>query len=289
MAASSSPKQTTDTGLSNRLNETIGTSDASALSKQTAGAGLSSALAAGLSNGAGSQTVLVTGVSNQEFLERYALPGRIGLSGGITLIDKAICRAERHLDMKEKWGSWSHAFLFQGQRLDGHHWVIESDLQIHHKHIQLGVQENRISKYCDDKLYTTLAVLDFGLTEKQIAAVLCEALELAANRARYSLRELFGTLIALKRPELRSQSNLLSRESSMYCSAFVQYLFRKAGLDLAPGVDPKNTTPEDIARTGIPHVKYVLERPVPVSKISKLKTVAVAKRIRERIRARKGN
>jgi hypothetical protein len=273
MAASSSPKQTASTGLSKLLNETIAPSAASA---QTAG----------VSNGALSRTVVVTGVSNQEFLEQYALPGRIGLSGGITLIDKAICRAERHLDLEEKWGSWSHAFLFQGQRFDGHHWVIESDLQFHRKHIQFGVQENRISKYCDEKLYTTLAVLDFGLTEKQIAAVLCEALELAANRARYSLRELFGTLIALKRKELRSQSNLLSRESSMYCSAFVQYLFRKAGLDLAPGVDPKNTTPEDIARTGIPHVKYVLERPVPLSKISKLKTVAVAKRIRERIRAR---
>ncbi len=231
------------------------------------------------------QTVVVNGISNREFLEQYALPGRIGLSGGITLIDKAICHAERHLDLDEKWGSWSHAFLFQGQRFDGHHWVIESDLQIHRKHIQFGVQENRISKYFDEKLYTTLAVLDFGLTEKQVAVLLCEALELAANRARYSLRELFGTLIALRRPELRSQSNLLSRESSMYCSAFVQYLFRKAGLDLAPGVDPKNTTPEDIARTTIPHVKYVLERPLPPSKLHKFKTVAVAKRIREKLNA----
>jgi len=39
--------------------------------------------------------------------------------------------------------------------------VIESDLQIHRKHIQLGVQENRVAKYCDEKLYTSLAVLDF--------------------------------------------------------------------------------------------------------------------------------
>jgi len=98
------------------------------------------------------RTVLVTNISNREFLERYAQPGRIGLSGGVTLVDKAICRAERHLDADQRWGSWSHVFLFQGQRLDGHHWLIESDLQVHRKHIQFGVQENRISKYFDEDL-----------------------------------------------------------------------------------------------------------------------------------------
>ena len=235
------------------------------------------------------QTVVVTGLSNREFLELHARAGRIGLSGGITFIDKAICRAERHLDEREHWGSWSHAFLFQGRRPDGHHWVIESDLQIHRKHIQLGVQENRIAKYFDEKLYTSLAVLDFGLAEEQIACLLREGLDLVANRARYSLRELFGTLIALKRPELRSRQNLLARESSMYCSALVQHLFRKVSLDLAPGVDLKNTTPEDIARAAVPHVTYLLQRRVARSKLTELKTRwrrGVGARIRELKRRR---
>ena len=139
----------------------------------------------------------VTGLSNREFLERYAGPGRIGLSGGNTLVDQAICRAQRHLDDEENWGLWSHAFFFQGRRADGHHWVIESDLQVMRKHIQLGVQENRVEKYWDEKLYTRLAVLDFGLSEEQVGGLLSEALGLVANRARYSLRELVGTLIAL--------------------------------------------------------------------------------------------
>ncbi len=143
--------------------------------------------------------VRIDGLSNREFLERYARPGCIGLSGGISLIDRAICRAQRHLDAEENWGMWSHAFLFQGRRADGHHWVIESDLQVHRKHIQLGVQENRISKYFDEELYTMLAVLDFDLKENQVALLVSEALELVANRARYSLRELLGTLIALRR------------------------------------------------------------------------------------------
>jgi hypothetical protein len=225
-----------------------------------------------LATSAQPQTVVVTGLSNAEFLQLHARPGRIGLSGGISFVDKAICRAQRHLDEHAQWGEWSHAFLFEGERPDGHQWVIESDLQVHRKHIQLGVQENRISKYHDETLYTSLAVLDFGLSEAQVACLLREGLDLVANRARYSLRELFGTLIALHRPVMRSQPNLLARKSSIYCSALIQHLFRKAGLDLAPGVDLKNTTPEHIARTPLPHVTYLLQRAVPRSRITKLKT-----------------
>jgi len=231
------------------------------------------------------ETVVLTGLANREFLERYARPGRIGLSGGVTLIDKAICRAERHIHSKKKWGAWSHAFLFQGERHDGHHWVIESDLQFHRRHISLGVQENRVSKYFDEKLYTTLAVLDFGLTEPQTSCLLREGLELVATRARYSLRELLGTLIALRHPELRNRDNLLSRERSMYCSAFVQHLFRKAGFELAPGVVGKNTTPEDIAQTSVPHVTYLLIREPAESKIAALKS-RLRRRIGSRIPAR---
>ncbi len=206
------------------------------------------------------ETVVVTGMTNEQFLARHAKAGRLGLSGGITLIDKAIRRAQRHLDANKTWSVWSHAFLFQGERLDGHHWVIESDMQVHRKHIHLGVQENRISKYYDENLYTTLAVLDFGLDGEQAMSLVREALDLVANRARYSVRELFGTLLALRHPSLRSRDNVLARQSSMYCSALVQHLFRKAGFDLTPGINHKNTTPEDLARTALPHVKYVLSR-----------------------------
>ena len=132
-------------------------------------------------------------------------------------------------------------------------------------------------------LYTGLAVLDLRLTQTQIACLLREGLELVANRARYSLRELFGTLIALHRPNLRSRNNLLARESSLYCSALVQHLFRKAGLDLVPGVDLKNTTPEDIARTALPHQAYLLQRDVARSKLAELRT-RLRRRVATRIR-----
>jgi hypothetical protein len=154
-------------------------------------------------------------------------------------------------------------FLFQGERADGHHWVIESDLQIHRKHFQFGVQENRISKYFNQDLFQSLAVLDFDLNTEQVATMLREAVALSADHARYSFRELLGTLLALRHSRLRNRQNILARERSMYCSAFVHWVFRKAGLDLAPGLDYKNTTPKDIARTILPHVAYRLERPLP--------------------------
>ena len=218
------------------------------------------------------QTIVVSDLSNAEFLERYAQPGRVGLSGGETLVDQAIRRAERHLHPEAQWGLWSHAFVFQGRRLDGHQWIIESDLQFHHKHLRLGVQENRVSKYHDERFYTSLAVLDFSLGETQTGQLLSEALELVASRTQYSVTELFGTLIALRLSKLRSQENLLARDRSLFCSAFVQHLFRKAGLDLAPGVAVKNTTPEDLSRCQLPHTTWLLVRKAAPSQLEKMKT-----------------
>lgn len=180
-------------------------------------------------------------MSNRDFLEKYAQPGRVCLVGGTTLIEKVIRRAERHVDADERWSLWSHAMLFEGKRIDGHHWVIESDLQIKHKHIRLGVQ-------------------DFGLTEEQIKRVLGEGLRMVAQCAVYSLAELVGTAVALRHPWFRPRRNLLARRRSMYCSGFVQYVFHRAGIDLAPGIHPSHGSPEDISRTPVPHVTYLLQR-----------------------------
>ena len=197
------------------------------------------------------------------------------------MIEKVIRRAERHVDENEQWSLWSHAMLFEGKRIDGHHWVIESDLQIHRKHIQLGVQENRIAKYFDEESYPNLAVLDFGLTETQVAAVLSEGLRMVALHAVYSLRELIGAAFALRYQSFRSRRNLLARRKSMYCSGFVQYMFGKGGVDLAPGVHPSHGTPEDISRTTVPHTTYLLQREVATSALS-----ALADRMKRRVRAR---
>ena len=229
------------------------------------------------------QLVELGNLSNEQFFTRHAAPGRVGLVGGTTLIDRAICRAQRHVDRDKNWSCWSHAFLIEGPRLDGHNWVIESDLDIHRKHIRLGVQENRLTKFFDEGFYSTVAVLDFGLTPEQTNAVLHEGLNLVADRMRYSLRELFGTLIALRKQTLRGKANMLAREKSFFCSAFVQHLFRAAGIDLVPGLDVKHTTPEDLARSAVPHTTYLLKRGVATSRLR-----AVREKIRERRASRKG-
>ncbi|MCG3146656.1 MAG: hypothetical protein PCFJNLEI_00090 [Verrucomicrobiae bacterium] len=207
-----------------------------------------------------SETVTVSKLSNRQFIEQYAKPGCVGLVGGTTLIEKMIRRAGRHLDENRRWSLWSHALIFEGKRVDGHQWVIESDLDIHSKHIRLGVQENRADKYFDTETFPSLAVLDFGLNEQQTNAVLGSALSMAANRARYSLRELIGTAVALRNPWIRERKNLLARRRSMYCSGFVQYVFQRAGIDLVPGVHPSHNSPEDISRTPVPHTTYLLRR-----------------------------
>jgi hypothetical protein len=221
----------------------------------------------------------VTGLSNREFIERYAGPGRVGLCGGTTKIDLAIRHAQRHQNLEHQWSDWSHVFLFEGRRVDGQHWVLESDLQILRKNIQLGAQENRADKYFDEKMFPTLAVLDFGLDEGQTAKLLGEGLERVARRERYSLRELLGTLIALKKPDRRAQENRLAQKQSAYCSALVQQLFSSAGLDLIPGVTSKHSTPEDVFGTPLPHVTHLLRREMPGSKIATL-----GRKIKSRVR-----
>ena len=51
----------------------------------------------------------------------------------------------------------------------------------------------------------------------------------------------------------------------------MQQLFLKAGIDLVPGVTGKNTTPEDISLTPVPHIAYRLQRETAPGKISRLK------------------
>lgn len=234
-----------------------------------------------LSSSAVNQVITVRDISNKDFLDLYARPGRIGLAGGSTLIDRVIRRAERRVQPDGKWGTWSHAFIFAERRCDGHQWVLESDLAAAHKHIRFGVQENRVTKYHDEKLYGTLAVLDFGINEEQLRSVLCHGLQLMSDATKYSVRELFGTLLAMKKPELRPKENVLARDHSFFCSAFVQHIYRQIGIDLAPGINAKHTTPEDIAATTVPHTRWILHRDLGESK-TKERVEKAIKRVRSK-------
>jgi hypothetical protein len=211
------------------------------------------------------EVITVPEMSNREFLEQYAKPGYIGLAGGDTLIDRVIRRAERHVSAGQ-WSNWSHAFLFSERRVDGHLWVIESDLAAARRHIRFGVQENRVSKYFNQKLYGNLAILDLGLSDEKARDLVSAGLDLVATSTRYSVRELFGTLLALRSQKMRSRDNVLSRDQCFYCSALVQHLFCKIGMDLCPGIHAKNCTPEDIFQNATSKAAYVLDRKLGTSK-----------------------
>jgi len=224
------------------------------------------------------ETIIVEGLTNQEFFERHAAPGRVCLVGGPELINRLISRAQRHLNDEHAWSRWSHAFLLQGRRHDGHHWVIESDLDIKRKHIRLGVQENRLSKYFDDTKNTSVVIIDFGLTPEQEKRVLAGALGLVSEGIRYSLREIAGTVWAMRHPGWCPQENRLAQEQAYYCSSFVRHVFTMAGVDLAGGIAEKNTAPEHIASSALPHTKWLLTRGgVPTSRVHKLVTRVRAK------------
>ena len=142
------------------------------------------------------------------------------------------------------------------------------------------------SEYHDDATYCSLALVDFGLDDAQLQSLVREALGLVATRARYSIRELLGTAIAMKRPGLRGEENRMAREHSFFCSAFVRHVYGKAGIDLLPGVDVKNTTPEDLARSPLPFRMWLLERGVPVPLLASV-TGRVRRKIAVRSRARR--
>jgi hypothetical protein len=204
--------------------------------------------------------VEVTGLTNAEFIEQYAGPGKVGLVGGKDLISRTIRFAQRHISPDHHSSQWAHAFIYSGKRIDQKHWVMESDLDIHRHHWRLGTQENRADKYFDEVSCSKITILDFNLSKEQELAVLSSGLDLIAGMTRYSVRELVGTLLAIRKPSLRSRENLLRREGSLYCSAMVQHCFAAAGISFMPGVTLKNTTPQDIWATPVAHTAYVLVR-----------------------------
>jgi hypothetical protein len=196
------------------------------------------------------------GLSNLEFLKRYAKPGCVGLFGGSSTIDRAIRRGQKNLAADAQSSLWSHAALFQGERIDGQQWLIESDFEFGKGQLRNGVQENRVEKYASEKEWPNLAVLDFDLSEKEARRVVVAGLDLVSRRTTYDLGGILETYCAMMR---KSMSKGREKEST-FCSAFVRAVFRHVGIDLTPGVAVQHTLPEQVARTALPHTRYLLLR-----------------------------
>lgn len=206
-------------------------------------------------------------MDNAQFLLEHAGPARIGLCGGGDAISRLIRKAQAPLTADGHRSLWSHAFLFTEKRVDGHWWVVESDLDVRYKQVRLGAQENRLDRYFDAETFPNVAVLDFGLDAMQAAACHAAALDVVSGLAHYSLSELVGTLLGMYSTRLRRRNNMLAREGALYCSALVQHCYTAAGVDLLPGVTGKNVTPHDLAESPLPHVAHRLVRDLGVSNV----------------------
>jgi hypothetical protein len=198
----------------------------------------------------------IRGLSNLDFFRRYGAPGRVGLVGGTSAVDRGIRFAQRSMNGDLSASLWSHVFVFQGERVDGAPWLIESDFDVTKGRLRIGVQENRVDKYADEKGYPNAAILDFGLKEDDVRKLLAAALDFVSQRTPYALTGALKTFWALTRKAVDKDK----REDEIYCSAFVRTLYKHVGVDLAPGVAVRHTTPEHVARSVPAHTRYVLNR-----------------------------
>lgn len=201
----------------------------------------------------------VTRLGNLEFLKQYGKPGCVGLFGGSSAVDRAIRVGQREIDDQGKPSLWSHVAVFEGERLDGQSWLIESDFEVGKGQLRNGVQENRIDKYGNEQEWPNLGVLDLGLQEKDIRSLLVAGLDLVARRTNYDLQGILQTYWAMMRKTLDQGRE----KESTFCSAFVRAIFQHAGIDLVPGIAVQHTLPEHVSRTPVNHARYLLVRDEP--------------------------
>jgi hypothetical protein len=193
---------------------------------------------------------------NRGFLTKYGRPGAIGLVGGTSSIDHAIRYVQKGLTADKKPSRFSHVFVFQGLRVDGQVWVVESDLDVRKGFARFGVQENRVDKYASAKLWPNLAVLDFNLTPEQARQILTLGLDFVSQGTRYAVGGIVKTYAAI----LRKQFWKNKQKESTFCSSFVRSMFHAAKLDLTPGIAIRHTTPEHLSQTELAHDRYELIR-----------------------------
>jgi hypothetical protein len=196
------------------------------------------------------------GLSNAEFFKRYGAAGRIGLVGGSSALDRGIRHAQRLLDPARRPSLWSHVFVFQGDRADGRAWLMESDFDVTKGRVRSGAQENRVEKYGDEACYPNAAVLDFGLKDVDVRKLLGAGLDFVAQRTPYALTGTLKTYWAMFQKALDGEKD----RDEIFCSAFVRTLYKHVGVDLAPGVAVRHTTPEHVARSVPPHTRHLLLR-----------------------------
>jgi len=191
------------------------------------------------------------------FRENYA-PGRVCLIGSTNPFYMPIREFQKGLTRDGKASKYNHSFLMGNTRNDRRDdksvYIFESHLNVsvHDWQVQNGVMESRLVKWCmEDIEYAT--VLGMDLTQSEIDALLGHALWYAYDEQhlRYAVGELFGNLWAILTHSL-NKKNIFDREYAVQCATFVRMCYQNIGRDIiTTGTDLTNTSPEEIAQSGV--------------------------------------
>jgi hypothetical protein len=200
-----------------------------------------------------------------EKLRRYAKPGDIVLTGGSGFLSKLIKYAQRGLTIGLGPSRWSHVLIYVDSDIIAESTIDTEPFRTTKKRLDNGVQYNYLKCYKDTK---DGMLLHFDLTETERIKLLAKADAMIACGYRYSILGLFGSLLAYYIfPWMKS--NPLGLRRSLYCSAFVQEVYKSIDIDFDPKRTSRNTSPESISQFTYPGLmKYDISEGGPADESS---------------------
>ena len=185
-----------------------------------------------------------------EKLRRYALQGDIVVIGGTSIISCLIKNVQAIQTLDHKPSKWSHTFIYLAPER-----IVESTMDFEPyqdtgKRLDNGVQYNFLHNYADVK---TAMLMHFHFTDEERRAIVSRADEMVQTGFRYPILGLIGTMLSFwVMPWMKS--NPLGTRGALYCSSFVQEVYKVVGIDFDKDKTSRNTSPEMISqckRTGL--------------------------------------
>jgi hypothetical protein len=189
----------------------------------------------------------------------------IGLIGEYGLVGYGIRTAQEVIRVDRMPSHWSHAFLIasplspdparnRDPRRSPLVWesTLEPPAELNSWVLRDGVGPRRIVDYANSTFdlfsqhcVPNIAVIAIGLDGEELAKIRARASDPAVDRLHYDIPGLLGTWFAYL-TDRAGAPNPLATGSGVYCSAYVQLAYDAAGIDLAPGAQQRNTSPEHI-------------------------------------------
>jgi hypothetical protein len=198
----------------------------------------------------------------------------VGLLGEYGLAGYSMRKAQEVIRLDRTPSYWSQAFLLVGNLSDDpavnrsasrSALLWESSLEppgaLNYFTWRSGVAARHISDYARATFdlgaahcVPNLAIIAISLTDAERTAILNRANNPDVDQLRYDLTGLLGTWYAYIM-QRTGEPNPLAQGQALFSSAYAQFAYDAAGIDLAPGAHQRNTSPEHIWQA----VKYLYQ------------------------------